>query len=92
MINIQNLVTNKVQLAKNYHIQPSEIDKMPMWEYEMFMKILNEAVDKENKDQQKEMDKYDMDSYRKMADPKNMNKMMNPQMSMPKSLNVQMPK
>lgn len=88
MINIENLVTNKVQLAKNFHIQPSEIDKMSMWEYEMFMKILNKAVDEENKKQNDEMKKYDIDSYRKMANPSNMNKMMNPQMpkmpSMPK--------
>lgn len=89
MINIENLITNKVHLAKSFHVQPSEIDKMPMWEYEIFMKVLNKAVDEENKKQQSEMDKYDINSYKKMADPSNMNKMMNP--TMPK-MNFNMPK
>ena len=92
LINIQNLVTNKVHLAKNFHIQPSEIDKMPMWEYEMFMKTLNEVVDEENKNQKKEMDKYDINSYKKMTNPSNMNKMMNPKMPSIPSMNINMPK
>ena len=54
MINIEGLVRNKVALAKNFHIQPSEIDKMSMWEYEMFMKELNEQVKEENDKQQGE--------------------------------------
>jgi hypothetical protein len=90
MINIENLVTNKVHLAKNFHIQPSEIDKMTMWEYEMFMKTLNEVVKEENKKQKDEMEKYDIDSYKKMANPSNMNKMMNP--TMPKMPSMNMPK
>jgi hypothetical protein len=65
---------------------------MPMWEYEIFMKILNEAVDEENKKQQSEMDKYDIDSYKKMASPSNMNKMMNPQMPKMPTVNFNMPK
>ena len=81
MINIENLITNKVHLAKNFHIQPSEIDKMPMWEYEIFMKTLNEVVKEENKKQKGEMDKYDINSYKKMANP-TMPKM--PSMNMPK--------
>jgi hypothetical protein len=90
MINIENLVANKVHLAKNFHIQPSEIDKMAMWEYEMFMKTLNEVVKEENKKQKDEMDKYDINSYKKMANPSNMNKMMNP--TMPKMPSMNMPK
>jgi hypothetical protein len=90
MINIENLVTNKVHLAKNFHIQPSEIDKMPMWEYEMFMKTLNEVVKEENKKQKDEMDKYDINSYKKMANPSNMNKMMNS--SIPKMPSMNIPK
>ena len=80
MIDIQNLVTNKVHLAKNFHIQPSEIDKMPMWEYEMFMKTLNKIVEEDNKNQEKEMEKYNIDSYKKMADPSHMSKMTSPKM------------
>ena len=79
-IDIINLIKTKASLAKNFHIQPSEIDRMPMWEYEIFMKTLNSVVDEENKKQQSEIDKYDINSYKKMANPSNMNKMMNPQM------------
>ena len=92
MINIENLITNKVHLAKNFHIQPSEIDKMPMWEYEMFMKILNNVVDEENKKQKSEMDKYDINSYKKMANPSNMNKMMSSQTPKMSNMNFNAPK
>lgn len=92
MIDIRNLVTNKVQLAKNFHIQPSEIDKMPMWEYEMFMKILNEIVDEDNKKQEKDMDKYEINKYKKMTNPSNMNKMMNPKMPSMPNINISTPK
>lgn len=88
-ISIQNLILNKVQLAKNFHVQPSEVDKMNMWEYEMFMKELNDIVSKENKEQQKEMDKYHVKDIQKMTNPKNMNNMMNPKM--PDMSNVKMP-
>lgn len=72
-------------MAKNFHIQPSEIDLMPMWEYELFIKYLNESVEEENKSQQAEMDKYKINDYKKMADPSRMNKnMFQPKMpSMP---------
>lgn len=79
-ISIVNLISNKVQLAKNFHIQPSEIDKMCMWEYELFMKELNDVVKKENKEQKDEMDKYHVKDVQKMTNSKNMNNMMNPKM------------
>lgn len=75
-----NLIKFKASLAKNFHVQPSEVDNMPMWEYELFIKELNNQVEEENKDQQAQMDKYGVDKYSKMADPKNMQKMT----SMPK--------
>ena len=71
-----NLINIKSALAKNFHIQPSEIDRMPMWEYELFLQELNEQVKEENKKQQDEMDKYHINDYKKMTDPKNMNNMM----------------
>ena len=45
-------------LSKNFHIQPTEIDKMPMWEYEMYIMQLNEIVKEENEGQKREADKY----------------------------------
>ena len=49
---------------------------MPMWEYELFLQELNNQVKEENKQQEAEMEKYHINDYRKMADPKNMNSMM----------------
>ncbi len=53
---------------------------MPMWEYEEFMKELNEIVKKENKEQQSEMDKYHVGELSKMTDPKRLHQMTNPKM------------
>lgn len=58
MLDIERLIQVKVSLAKQFHIQPSEIDKMPVWEYEMFMRILNEEIRAENEKQEKEYGKY----------------------------------
>lgn len=84
-INLINLINNKASLAKNFHIQPSELDKMPMWEYELFMRALNEQIKSENEEQQKEMSKYDIDKYKKMSDPSRISQPKIPSMpSMPK--------
>ena len=85
-IDLINLIKIKASLAKNFHIQPSEIDRMFMWEYEMFIEELNDQVKEENKRQQDEMDKYHINDIQKMTNPKNMNSMMNPKM--PKMPNI----
>lgn len=46
-------------LAKNFHIQPSELDRMVYWEYEYFVKILDEIVKKENEEQEAKMKEYE---------------------------------
>lgn len=74
-MDILSLIKVKASLAKNFHIQPSEVDNMPMWEYELFIQALNNEINEENEKQQKEMDKYDVKSYMKMASPKNISKM-----------------
>ena len=73
-----NLIKIKASISKNFHIQPSEIDKMPMWEYELYLQHLNELVKEENDNQEKEMKKYKVDEHMKMADPKNLQKMSTP--------------
>lgn len=76
-IDIINYIKVKSILAKEFHIQPSEIDKMPAWEYELFMQEINALVKEENERNQKEMDKS---GYNKMNDPNYMKKMANSQM------------
>lgn len=82
-IDLIDLIKIKASLAKNFHIQPSEVDKMPMWEYELFLIKLNDLIKSDNEQQKSEMDKYDVDSYKKMADPKSMQKMTQPNISLP---------
>ena len=79
-INVINLIQIKSSLAKNFHIQPSEIDRMPMWEYELFIEELNKQVKEENNQQQAEMDKYHMNDYMKASNPKNLPKMTQPKL------------
>jgi hypothetical protein len=68
-IDLLHLIQIKANLAKNFHIQPSEIDKMQMWEYELFLKYLNDSIKEENDRQEKEMSKYKIDDYKKASDP-----------------------
>ena len=47
-----------MSLAKHYHIQPSEIDKMAFWEYETFLDAVNQDIKEENKRNEKEQGNY----------------------------------
>ena len=76
-IDLMNYIKVKSILAKEFHIQPSEIDKMPAWEYELFMKEINQAVKEENDRNKKEMDNAGIDKVQKMSDPKYMQSMQN---------------
>ena len=84
-INVTGLISTKASIAKNFHISPTEIDKMMYWEYELFLDALNEQIKEENEQQQNEMDK-DVDRYRKMAS--NPSKLM----KSPKMPNISIPK
>lgn len=63
---------------------------MPMWEYEIYIKCLNDLVKEENDQQQAEMDKHNVKDYQKMANPKNISKMAQPPKmpSMPSSIKL----
>lgn len=83
-INIVGLIKTKASLTKNFHISPVEIDKMVYWEYEMWINALNDQIEEENKNQQSEMDKYDVSKYQKMVQ--------NPSKMIPKMPSMKMPK
>ncbi len=55
-IDIRNLVQNKFILCREYHIQPSEIDRMLMFEYEYLIEDIKAYV-KKQEEQQKEDEK-----------------------------------
>lgn len=91
-IDILGLIKIKASLGKQFHIQPSEIDKMPFWEYEFYLEALNDMVTEENDAQQKEMDKYKINEMMSNANPKNIGKtMQQAQPKMPNFSNMSMP-
>lgn len=81
LVDVSNLIEIKAALAKNFHIQPSEIDAMPYWEYEMFRDSINEQVKDENERQKAEMDKYHVNEHMDNIRSGKMQKMMNPKFS-----------
>ena len=83
-VRLLNLIKNKVGLAKNFYIAPSEIDRMYYWEYEYMLDEVNNNIKAENERQEKENAKYgDMS-------PKSM--MRNVQSQMPKMPSMNIPK
>lgn len=93
-IDIVSLIKTKASLSKSFHIQPSEIDKMPMWEFELYIKYLNELIEEENERNKNETDNKDIKKYKKMSDrmsdPNYMHRMT--QSSMPKMPTMNLPK
>ena len=58
-IDLVGLVSNKAVLCKDpFCLQPSEIDKMRYWEYELFMDAINKRLKEENKQNEEQQKKY----------------------------------
>lgn len=57
-VDVINQIKVKAAMAKQFHIAPSEIDRMAYWEYELWMKEINNQVNEENDMQQDQLDKY----------------------------------
>lgn len=87
-VDILNLVKIKALLAKEFHIQPSEIDMMPAWEYELFMKEINNAVKEDNKRNETEMEKSGYKDINQMTSQRNIDRMQKQAMS---SSGIKMP-
>ena len=93
IVNLRNLTKNKLFICKEYHIQPSEIDRMQFWEYEWYTDEIKE-ISKEQEKQQKQQEKEQADLRSSM----NTNAMMRnaqqsmPKVSMPAMPSVSMPK
>ena len=77
-VDVRSLVTNKLYICKDWHIQPSEIDRMAFFEYEM----LRDDIVKHNKEEEKrQKEQEEQNNYSKP----NVNSMMRQaQQSMPK--------
>lgn len=84
-INIINLIKTKVSLVKNFHLSPSEIDRMMMWEYEYFIDAVNDNIKEENARAEDEKGNFDTSKY----SPDRM--MRSAQAKMPNMSNMKMP-
>ena len=82
------MVKNKLYICRDWHIQPSEIDRLVYFEYEYILQDIN----KENKEQEKR-NKEDEKKYGNMGKLPNYNNMMNSTShNMPKMPSFNMPK
>lgn len=86
-VNLRNLVKNELYICKEWHIQPSEIDRLPYYEYEWILEYINEDHKEQEKRSKEEEKQYD--SMKKGMP--NMNNMMKgyqqptlPKVSLPK--------
>lgn len=88
-VNIFDIISVKAQLSKEFSIQPSELDKMPFWEFEMYLKELERLTKEENDRQKAEYDRSGAKDAMKMTKPGAMDKMMSNTMSkMPQMPNM----
>lgn len=86
-VDIESLVRNKVHIARNFHIAPSEIDRLPYWEYEYMQKEMTDTIKKEQEEQEKQNRGYDVSGMQHQ-----MSRSMPKMPSMPKIGNFSMPK
>ena len=63
-VDVRNLVKNRLYITKETHVQPSEYESWPYYEYEYFIEDLREYIENENKKNEEENKKYDMTSMK----------------------------
>ena len=62
-INLLEHLKVKAALTKQFHVAPKDFDDMYYWDYEIYLKSLNDLVKEENDSQKAEMDKYHINDY-----------------------------
>ena len=93
IVNLRNLTKNKLFICKEYHIQPSEIDRMQFWEYEWYTDEIKEITKEQEKEQKRQEKEHA--SLQSSTNPSNMMRNVSqsmPSVSMPKMPTIQMPK
>ena len=66
-VDIKSLVQSKIVLCKNFNIQPSEIDRMPFWEWEISRKQAEDMAEEEKKQQEEQSKGHSMTNYQAQA-------------------------
>ena len=93
-VNTRDLVKNNLYICKDYHIQPSEIRKLPYYEYEFILIEIKVIEEKQQEEQEKYNEKFDTKSMNSQMNNMSRNMMGGgnfkmPNVSMP---NINMPK
>lgn len=57
-VDVRNLVKNKLSIAHEYHIQPSEIDRLQYYEYEIMLDEIRDEQKKEAQRQKEQEEQY----------------------------------
>ena len=57
-VNLRNLAKSKLFICKDWHIQPSEIDKLAYYEYEELIEDINEYNKEQEKRSKQEQEEY----------------------------------
>jgi len=82
-VNLRNLVKNKLYIARDWHIQPSEIDNLVYYEFEQMIDEINEHNKEQEKRSKQEQEQYD--SMKKgMPSMNNITNNINKNMTLPK--------
>ena len=89
-IDLRNLVRNKLYICKEYHIQPSEVDKFVYYEFEWILEEIK-ILQKEQEQQQEQQNK-EMGSMKNGMNPSSMMNNMTSGMKMPNLGSISMPK
>lgn len=82
-VSVVNSVRNSLFICKEYHIQPSEILRMPYWIYEEYLANIKDIQKKEEKEQ-KDQDKRYNSMMPKMPSMPKMSAPAMPKISIPK--------
>ena len=82
-VSVVNSVRNSLFICREYHIQPSEILRMPYWIYEEYLANIKDIQKKEEKEQ-KDQDKRYNSMMPKMPSMPKMSAPAMPKISIPK--------
>ena len=82
-VSVVNSVRNSLFICREYHIQPSEILRMPYWIYEEYLANIKDIQKKEEKEQ-KDQDKRYNNMMPKMPSIPKMSAPAMPKISIPK--------
>lgn len=82
-VSVVNSVRNSLFICREYHIQPSEILRMPYWIYEEYLANIKDIQKKEEKEQ-KDQDKRYNNMMPKMPSMPKMSAPAMPKISIPK--------